>query len=78
MGDARTMTYKVLSGDPGRIFTLDTATGVFTVRLPMFLDFENIIEYELGIRVTDSAVHVLFHSIRIDYNPIISDKSTAS
>merc|ERR1712195_418889 len=33
MGDARTMTYKVLSGDPGRIFTLDTATGVFDVRL---------------------------------------------
>jgi hypothetical protein len=46
MGNALQLTYKVLGGDPGRIFTLNSQTGVFTVRLPMFLDFENIKEYE--------------------------------
>ena len=54
MGDARKLTYKVLGGDPGRIFTLDPDRGVFTVRLPMFLDYENIKEFELAMRVTDS------------------------
>jgi hypothetical protein len=54
MGNALQLTYKVLGGDPGRIFTLNSQTGVFTVRLPMFLDFENIKEYELAMRVTDA------------------------
>jgi hypothetical protein len=54
MGSARSLQYKVLGGDPGRIFTLDPLAGTFTVRLPMFLDYEYITEYELSLRVTDA------------------------
>ena len=60
-GTGRKLTYKVLGGDPGRIFTLTNTKdasggdiGVFTVRLPFFLDFENIKEYELEIQVTEA------------------------
>jgi hypothetical protein len=65
----------VLDGDQGRIFTLTNtqdasggSIGVFTVRLPFFLDFENIKEYELEIQVTDSSglTDTAKMSIRVD------------
>jgi hypothetical protein len=67
-GTGRSLKYTVEAGDTGRVFDLDEVTGVFSVRLPFFVDFEMTKEYEVTVRATDpeglwSEVKV---SIRID------------
>ena len=67
-GTGRQLKYTVTAGDTGRVFSLDKYTGVFSVRLPFFVDFEMTKEYEVTVRATDpeglfSEVKV---SLRID------------
>ncbi|MDB5386173.1 MAG: hypothetical protein JWM11_1819 [Planctomycetaceae bacterium] len=51
----QTLTYAITGGDPNNAFSINSTTGVITVRTPVLFDFETLPLYTLNIAVTDSS-----------------------